>query len=289
VRWSSPFRHGIGEAVDALTAIAGVVHEVRPRGWFDDALVINLSYDVETTLRHVDFGGWTIDLADLAGDYFLKHVEPIVGTIEALSLRFSLRRLCFFGLSKGGFSALLLSRLMAMRNPRLHVGAVALGPLTRLWPPDPRVSFPSYKDLLVRAQTDVQLAAALNAYGDQIGVASLPNLRWIVGYSIRSKRDSRAALALSGRSLTLLPVPLSSHGTLIPFLCQKQPPERVRRIVAAAARNGVLDRDLRSDTLSADGALMLTEIAAMLPLPTVPELVRHALSRSTIAASEEEP
>jgi hypothetical protein len=264
--------------MDGLSDIAGVVTARLRPGRTSGSLVVNCSYDVEPTLLSIDWGMLTIDVADPELDYFLTAADHLIDGLVTFARLNRLGRICFVGASKGGFSALMLSRLLAERQPDLRVGAVAFAPMARLWPVNRRLTFPSYARLLERASSDSSLAEALEREGDQGRPASLPNLRWIVTYGAKQKRDTGEAHALSGTSLTLVPLPWSTHGVLTPWLCAGQPAHRIERIVAAAARTAETDLDMRIDGLTEAESRMAAEVAAMLPRPPIAALVAFALA-----------
>lgn len=273
MRWHLTDRRS--EPIDGLPD--QLLAELRPGRFSRRAMGVHFSYDEVLTLRGIDFGLRTLDLADRQLHYYVEHVGVILALVEALVEKHALRRVCFIGTSKGGFASLLYSRLLAERRPELTVGALAMAPLTRLWPDDPKIKLPTYRNMIARAADDLVLRGALERHGDLTAPASLPNLRWIVGYGVRSSRDHRHALMLSGSSLTLAPLGYSGHNVLIPFLCADRSSKGTRRIVAAGVQRAGLNEDLATDHLSSDEERLLGEIEAMLPRPTVQALVRRPI------------
>jgi len=260
-------------AVAAINA-AGYIAVLRPQP-IDDMLVVNLSWDIQPRLQRFDFGGPTLDIADTQLCYYLAGFDQLLDGIHAIARANAVSRLCLFGSSKGGFAALALSRRLAERMPGCAVSALSFSPQTRLWPRQRKLTFPSYRNMLIRAESDPQLDAALRSEGDQWAEASLPNLRQRVIYGSGQARDVLHATGLNGSSVRLDPLPLSFHASIIATLCASAGTDKTVSLIAALFRDAAIDPDMAEDALNEEEKVVLAEIRALPPQPTIVDLIRE--------------
>lgn len=271
--WLSRAKRRTAAALAKINA-AGYIAVLRDRQ-IGDMLVVNLSWDIRLTLRTFDFGAPTLDIADAQLCYYLAGFADLLDGLEAIAKANGLRHLCLFGSSKGGFAALALSRRLAERLPHCAVSALSFSPQTRLWPRQKKLTFPSYRNMLVRAESDLPLDAALRRDGDQTIETSLPNLRQRIIYGTGQPRDVQHATGLNGGSVSLHPLPVSFHASVIVTLCATAGPDKTVSLVAALFRDAAIDPDMAEDALNEEEKTILAEIRALPPQPTLIDLIRE--------------
>ncbi|MDR4305492.1 hypothetical protein IHQ68_02495 [Chelatococcus sambhunathii] len=263
----------------SATALAGlprqIKHAVRQvRGRRD--LVVVVSSRPRFELGSVDLQHTTLDLADLDRSYYLRGAGRTARSLAGFIQENSFQRVCFIGASKGGFGALMLSRELAEALPRVQFSAIAFSPQTRLWPKNEGLGFPSYAALIAEAKHNRRLAASLERFGDQRRPLASDSVRWRVYYGSKNAGDTAEAEGLPTGGVTLAPLPMSSHSTLLPVLCSRLEPEQIRRIVQAHHGAKSADADLAFNLLSSNQEQLVNEIAATQPVPSFNEIVSEA-------------
>jgi hypothetical protein len=249
-------------------------------GSLDDTLVVTLSWNKRLTMNSIRFPHLTLDLADVNEAYYILNADVIVESLLAFIRRNNIRKVCFTGISKGGFGSLLISRELSALEPSVAFSCLAFSPQTMIWPENPALSFGSYKRLLVTRKADQRAADLLAKYGNVREETSRPNLKWLVFFGLRNVKDRDEALALSGSSVHLEPVDISAHGSLAPFLGSSDNPQHVREMIAALYRSAARVADLQEELLTTNQEKMYEEILALPPRPNILKFLEWILRQS---------
>ncbi len=265
-----------------LPVIPDVVLEHRPGEDRRDLIVV-CSPSRRFILYRYAFPGDALFVSDLKGFYYLAVARKLARELVRFIDRGGYERVLFLGTSKGGFGALLLTRLCARLRPDRTFRALAFSPQVRLHPLNADLYFPSYRRLRRVARTRFAMRAALRLHGDVSRVADASNVHATVVYATDNPTDLAEANRLGGRNLRKVPIAGTSHGSILYFTLQGRPESYVRgriaRIYARAKRRGQdHDQDLFASRPK-DPEQFLREI--MLGpnyLPTLEGLLQEALA-----------
>ncbi|MFD1704257.1 hypothetical protein ACFSCV_14720 [Methylopila henanensis] len=206
---------------EGLAHIAGRIRRSLRPGPRRPTLVIVFSARLKFQLGGLDFGATTLDLADSRNEYYLVRVLALRRGLSAFIEDNDFRTVCCIGGSKGGFGALMTSRLLAEQMPDRTFSAMAFSPQTRLWPQNAALRYPTYHRFLDRlGELDMTERRRVRRYADQSRPVDLPNLRWFVSYGTLNDVDAAEAKSLRGSSVVLDPLPISYHGSLLFYMAQ---------------------------------------------------------------------
>ena len=236
---------GTGEQ---LPSIPDVALEFRPGADPRDLIVVFSPSRRFILYRHA-FSSDALYVSDRKGFYYLPVARKLARALVELIDRRGYERVLFLGTSKGGFGALLLTRLCARMRPRRIFRALAFSPQVRLHPLNADLYFPSYRRLRRVARAKFAMAAALRLHGDVTRVADASNVYATVVFATENATDLAEADRLGGRNLRKIRVAGSSHGSILYFVLQDHSESYVRsriaRIYARARRRGQdQDQDL---------------------------------------------
>lgn len=267
---------------EQLLSIPDVALEFRPGADRRDLIVV-FSPSRRFILYRYAFPGDALYVSDLKGFYYLPVARKLARGLVELIDRRGYERVLFLGTSKGGFGALLLTRLCAQMRPRRVFRALAFSPQVRLHPLNPDLYFPSYRRLRRVARARFAMAAALRLHGDVTRVADASNVHATVVFATENATDLAEADRLGGRNLRKIRVAGSSHGSILYFALQDRPESYVRsrlaRIYARARRRGQdQDQDLFASRPKDPERFLREIMLASSYLPTLEGLLEQALA-----------
>lgn len=168
----------------------------------------------------------------------------------------------------------MISARLAAELPCTHFRAVVFSPQTYVWPPNPHIPYLSYKKMVASAKKgNKDLEADLKEFGTAPLIDGHANLCWLVMYGNRNRFDAKAIHSLGKGRVMLEPLPMSSHSTILPFLCNANDPTRVQRLVAELTSKADQDGDIAFDVASASNSKLFNEIINMLPRPDLRDLI----------------
>lgn len=239
-----------------------------------DALIVNLSGHARFGLKSVSFSYSRLDVADTTLSYYILNADTLIQGIAQFIKDTSFRSVFVIGSSKAGFGALMLTQHLAAALPAARFTALAFSPQTSLWPPNPAIHYPSYKRFIARAEAgDVLAADSLVRFGKTPSAAAHRNLRWYVAFGARNGTDSAAAALLEGGNIIRDALPMRSHSTILPFLCNANDEAKVRTLVAALTGLAGKDQDIAVDVVGLKQEGLVREIMKMSPRPNLLDLV----------------
>ncbi len=257
--------------LDRLTGNYRTGYRERPRA---GALIINLSANPRLELGGVAMPHPTIDLACMTYGYYVTGRMTLVRALqEMIADEPECREVCLIGASKAGFGALHLSRSLARRDPGRRYSVIAFNPMTLVWPENRALTYPSYRKMIAHAADKPALRRSLEQVGNQREPQVLRNLRWLVFHPALNRRDTREAVAINGRNVTISPIEMRFHGTMLPFLCDTADEMSVRRLVVTTLRNAEKLDDLAHDTLTEEEASLVRDLRRVMPRPPLPRLI----------------
>lgn len=228
-----------------------------------DELIVVFSPSKKMTFFRTDFPASVLFMADQLNTYYTHGAPRTATIIKRLAYRTGARRVLLIGPSKGGFASLMFAKLLSSMDDSREYCALAFSPQTQVYPQNPNIPFPTYVNLIKRAQSNASILQSLEAFGD---ATKLGNVRAAIVYGAGNRDDSLEVQRVSGRRLTLIPLPLTGHSSSLPFLCdttkEDEVVEVVRKLTAAAKDQEDLSLRQRSE-------VMIQELMA---IPRVPSL-----------------
>ena len=207
-------------------------------------LVIVFSPTRNFVMVKTDWRRNVLFLADKRANYYAQYPGRAVSGLLRFLREQGIEKTLFFGTSKGGFGALLWTALCAQKAPTLMWRCVAFSPQTLLVPLNERLYFPSYKNMMLRAERDPVLMQNLTRYGDAKVIEGLPNVFVTIVYSEKNRVDAEEASRLFGPNIRKLPLPFAFHGTLFPFVMDRSDPTALREFVTRIYKDIIVDPDL---------------------------------------------
>lgn len=240
-------------------------------------LVIALSHKADFAFYKQPFTQSLLFVRDKRHNYYSLYPGMVADLVQKVVSEHGFKNVIFFGLSKGGYGALLLSALVGRRIPRITVRALSFSPPSRVFPENPNVTFPSYIAMTKRSQTDERLSENLKKYGDLDKFTGVPNVFWRIVYCEGNRADAIEAAALMHPNIQKYPLPFSFHGSTIPFTLNRDDPQHVSREVDAIYKDAANDADLRA-TLPNSPDSLKNQLLQAKWIPSLTEAVTDTLS-----------
>ena len=240
-------------------------------------LVIALSHKENFAFYRQPFTQSVLFVRDKRHNYYSLYPGMVADVVQSIILQHGFTNVIFFGLSKGGYGALLLSALLGRRIPGITVRALSFSPASRLFPENPNVTFPSYLAMIKRSQINERLSDNLRKYGDLNRFIGVPNVFWRVVYCEGNRADAAEAAALIHPNIQKYPLPFSFHGSTIPFTLNRNDPGHVSREVDAIYKDAANDPDLKATVPESPEHLKYQLVQAKW-IPPLTEMIRSTLS-----------
>ncbi len=241
-------------------------------------LVVIFSHNLRHALSSYPYDQNALFVKERRQKYFLADAAA-----AALSLMDRVRsdgfeRVIFIGTSKGGFGALLWAGLSAKEDRSRIYRALAFSPQTSLWPPNPKLYFPSYSELL--ANQDTNLRKNLRRHGNLSFIRGIKNLDATIVYGATNVVDAEEAKRLAGRSVELIALPLGIHASLTPFVHKRDTETEISQLAERLYINAEKDIDLRS-SLPKDKQDFIAALANIDSAVSLGDLVADRISRTS--------
>lgn len=240
-----------------------------------DEMIVVLSQKKSFAFYRTEFHSSVLHLADQKDAYFTLGANETSAAIVALAADLAVAKVLFMGCSKGGFGALLMASLCSAKDKNRQYSSLCFGPQTRIYPENPRVKFPSYKNLLKQALVDGTIAEGLARYGDVTHVPS--TTRSIIIFGNLNANDRSEAESVSGTNVSLVRLPLKTHSVVLPFLVDNTDRTAVTDIVESLTQAAGKQQDLQSTMRS---SAMVDEILTLPRTKSLATLCQEALSGS---------
>lgn len=224
---------------------------------------------LEFSLVGTDFGCAVLHLVDQETTYFTRSADETAAAVCHLAVSNEKRSIVFVGGSKGGYAAALLASLAA--NVSDHaVGAVCFSAQTSLFPLNDRLYFPSYKSFFRRASQHPEMMRDLARFGDLASIKA-SHAKFLFVYGLNDAVDRGEAERVVGANITKYAVPISFHGSMVPFFLNRfdraDVERKVRGIYAGAQPHPEAIAALPRDPDD------LVECLMRLDLPSLDELI----------------
>lgn len=212
----------------------------------DGDLVVTVSSSGAFAFYMSDFRRATLYIGDSGFSYYTRKPDVLAAGITALMRERGHERAVFLGHSKGGFGALLLTKLCASMEPNKTFGAIVFSPQVRLWPRNTSLSFPSYKRLMDAAKADPILMASLIEFG-LLSPFDEPNL-FVSAHCGRASDEDRGELdLLLGRRVSKSYSATSSHMSHLPHVVDTTDADALRKVLDRAySQNAKIEGELPS-------------------------------------------
>lgn len=240
-------------------------------------LVIALSHKENFAFYKQPFTQSVLFVRDKRHNYYSLYPGMLADVVQTVIVAHGFKNVVFFGLSKGGYGALLLSAIVGRRIPEITVRALSFSPASRLFPENPNVIFPSYLAMIKRSQTNERLSENLKKYGDLKNFIGVPNVFWRIVYCEGNRADATEAAALMHPNIQKYPLPFSFHGSTIPFTLNRDDPEHVSREVDAIYKDAANDPDLKA-TVPGSPEHLKKQLRQANWIPSLTEMVRDTLA-----------
>lgn len=249
----------------ALPHVASLASKLRRRDVSDDLIVV-CSPSKKMAYWRSEFHTSVLFIAEQRATYYTQEATMTADLIKSVAEDVGARRVLLMGPSKGGFASLMLAKLLTATDKTREYSVLAFSPQTVLFPENPNLPFPSYKQLMSLSRSDPSVCQSVQKYGD---ASDLQNIRVVVVYGSRNKGDYREAKALSGSRLSLVSLPIAAHSSVLPFICdttiKKDVAEVVGRLFAAS-------KDQQDLTLLPRKQALVSELSMLPKMPTLPEV-----------------
>lgn len=255
-----------------------------------DTLILNLSAWRKFMLGGVAFPFTTLDMVDKYDRYYVYGAAHLLRALKTFIVENGFRFVFLMGSSKGGFGSLMLSTHLAEEFPDIHFKVVAFSPQAAVWPPNPELPYKTYKKMIATAEAgDKLLQSDLELFGTKPQLGGHRNASYFISYGNRNRLDVKQVRELGKFKATLEPLPMSSHTSMVPYLCNANDPEKARRVVTQMISRMDSDSDLAFDINSGPKMKLFHEIMEMLPRPYLPDLLRWLRDRHEVALRDATP
>ncbi|ANV23745.1 hypothetical protein [Agrobacterium pusense] len=240
-------------------------------------LVVALSHKENFAFYRQPFTQSVLFVRDKRHNYYSLYPGMVIDLVKSIIEEHGFNNVVFFGLSKGGYGALLLSALAGRRMPDVQFRALSFSPAARLYPKNSNVTFPSYLAMIRRSETNERLAGNLQKHGDLSKFIGEPNVFWRIVYSEGNLPDSLEAGTLIHPNIQKYPLPFSFHGSTIPFTLDRTNSDQVSREVDAIYKDAANDPDLKA-TVPESAEHLKRQLMQAKWIPTLVEIIDDTLS-----------
>jgi len=214
-------------------------------------LVVALSHKENFAFYRQPFTQSVLFVRDKRHNYYSLYPGMVIDLVKSIIEEHGFKNVIFFGLSKGGYGALLLSALAG--------------------------TFPSYLAMIRRSETNERLAGNLQKHGDLSKFIGEPNVFWRIVYSEGNRPDSLEAGTLIHPNIQKYPLPFSFHGSTIPFTLDRTNSDKVSREVDAIYKDAANDPDLKA-TVPESAEHLKRQLMQAKWIPTLVEIIDDTLS-----------
>lgn len=240
-------------------------------------LVVALSHKENFAFYRQPFSQSVLFVRDKRHNYYSLYPGMVIDLVKSIVEQHGFRNVVFFGLSKGGYGALLLSALAGRRMPEVLFRGLSFSPAARLYPKNSNVTFPSYLAMMRRSETNERLSENLKKYGDLSKFVGEPNVFWRIVYSEGNRSDALEAGTLIHPNIQKYPLPFSFHGSTIPFTLDRTNADHVSQEVDAIYKDAVNNPDLKA-TAPESAEHLKRQLMQAKWIPTLVEIVDDMLS-----------
>ena len=197
-------------------------------------------------LNNIQLRGNTLRLLDKESVYFLRKPGRTIKYIMSQVCE-DTEQIVTIGSSKGGFAALMYATLLSRIFPNIKVSVRTFSPQISLWPISDNLPYPSYKKLIKDVEIDDALMHDLVRFGNPVqNIRKFRNLDVLVAYGNKNKVDTKEALLLRGiRNVSLMPLPIRTHLSLLPFVVDVRDKDLVRATISKFLQRDSNDIDAR--------------------------------------------
>lgn len=236
-------------------------------------LVIVFSPNARFSMFNIQFSADVLFIADRKLHYYIYNPGRQVSLINNFVTQCQYDKVTLIGSSKGGSGALLWSSLLSKsKNRQYSVKCFSFSPQVSLYPESKVIDYPSYKNMLKTASNNINLTKCLEVYGDISSYISNSLASTIVFYSGMYSIDRHEAQLLREMNVTLVQLPLTFHGSITPYLINKNIDKHLQSIVAKLFSNASKDPDLASTLPSSENELIRT--LSQLDTPHITDLLK---------------
>lgn len=185
----------------------------------------------------------TLFISDRAGSYYTREAGKLAKSIALFIEANQVKDVVFLGCSKAGYGVLLVGPAVAVHSPMLNVKVLTFSPQTQIYPVNELLTFPSYHKLIERSKSDDDLLNDLKRYGHLLFGFSGINCRTVVIYGELHMVDKKEVARLNGRKLEKIALSLSTHLSIIPFICDTSDKAAVGHAILALHQKSGNDED----------------------------------------------
>lgn len=236
-------------------------------------IVIVFSPNARFAMFNIQFPTDVLFIADKKLHYYIYNPGRQVSLIHNFITQCKYEKVTLIGSSKGGSGALLWSSLLSKsRDKQYSVKCFSFSPQVSLYPESKVIDYPSYKNMLLTARNNNNLNKCLETYGDISSHVSSTLASTIVFFSGMYSIDRHEAQLLQDMNVTLVQLPLTFHGSITPYLVDKNIEKHLQSIVAKLFSNASKDPDLASTLPSSKNELIKT--LSQLDAPHITELLK---------------
>jgi len=249
--------------------------ELHDRG--GDYLIISLSHKKNFAFYNYKWRYSVLFVCDPEDRYYCRSSDDLAKLVREYCITNGYKNVVFFGLSKGGSGALILSALLAGLSQDISVRAISFSGQLLLYPENQVLPFPTYKAMMRDALSDEGLRGDLIKFGDITKLDyQRPNLHWVFVYGEKCEMDVREATRIVAPNVRKYPIPFGFHGSSIPFCIDRQDEKNIRSEVSVIFKNASKEVDLKA-TLPSSEDDMADEISAANWIPKLVDFVEGVL------------
>jgi hypothetical protein len=208
-----------------------------------DSLVITFSPTKKEFLSNINFSENVLYLIDKKNLYYIYNPASQVQKLNDFIVNNGFKKVYLIGSSKGGTGALLWASLLSNQNKNYEISCFSFSPIVQLTKENKHINYPSFFDLLKKAENDESIEKCLLKYGNINNYVIKSKCKVIVIYSSKYDTDRTEANSLDKEKIILLGVPLSIHGSINPFIQEKEP-ENIRKLADVLYKKSLEDKDL---------------------------------------------
>lgn len=242
-------------------------------------LAVILSHCGKPAFRHFDYGCPTLFVWESRTTYYTRQALRAVSHLAQEVRKGGHRSVCFVGISKAGYGALLWSSLLAGMKPGLNCSAIAFSPQTVLYPANNRLRFSSYRKLIARSENNPDILSDLKKHGQIPYLSDYRNLRVKIFYPERVETDRLEALHCTGPNVELIALPIDTHVSVVPYIVDVTDRVALESKVASLFRAKTNDEDLLSFVKDDQFTKLVEEYQAIGRQPDLPTLVAEISGR----------
>lgn len=240
-------------------------------------LVVALSHKENFAFYRQPFSQTVLFIRDKRHNYYSLYPGMVIDVVQSIIESYGFKNVVFFGLSKGGYGALLLSAIAGKRMPTVKFRGLSFSAVSRLYPQNENITFPSYLGMIKRSKTNDRLLENLKKNGDLRKFIGLPNVFWRLVYCEGNRADAIEASALIHSNIQKYPIPFSFHGSTIPFTLNRDDAKQIALEVANIYKDATNDSDLKATLPNSPDHLQRQLLQAKW-IPSLTEIVSDTLS-----------